>query len=97
MADILFIVWKYDWWSHNMSADKDILTKEIGLWEAFGYASRKENRALFEKMLDRCNKKEYVDCAANKGENFSAEALFLVLIFEQQKMINELIRKRAGG
>jgi len=27
------------------------------------------------------------------GENFSAEALFLVLIFEQQKMINELIRK----
>jgi hypothetical protein len=76
-----------------MSADKDILTKEIGLWRDFGYALRKENRALFEKMLDRCNKKEYVDCAANKGENFSAEALFLVLIFEQQKMINELIRK----
>ncbi len=76
-----------------MSADKDILTKEIGLWGGFGYALRKENRALFEKMLDRCNKKEYVDCAANKGENLSAEALFLVLIFEQQKMINELIRK----
>ena len=40
-------------------------------------------------MLDRC--KDYVVCAANKGENFSAEALFLILIFEQQKMINELI------
>ncbi len=76
-----------------MSADKDILTKEIGSWRRFGYALRKENRILFEDMLDRCKKREYVDCAANKGENFSAEALFLVLLFEQQKMINELIRK----
>ncbi|HXX98920.1 MAG TPA: hypothetical protein VEL11_17645 [Candidatus Bathyarchaeia archaeon] len=48
---------------------------------------------LFEEMLDRCKKKEYVDCAAANGENFSAETLLLVLIFEQQKMINELIRK----
>jgi hypothetical protein len=74
-----------------MSTDKDILTKEIGSWGDFGYALRKENGILFGEMLDRCKKKDYVDCA-NKGENFSAEALFLVLIFEQQKMINELIR-----
>jgi hypothetical protein len=51
------------------------------------------NRILFEDMLDRCKKKEYVDCAADKGESFSAEALILVLIFEQQEMINELIRE----
>jgi hypothetical protein len=51
------------------------------------------NRILFEDMLDRCKKKEYVDCAADKGESFSAEALILVLIFEQQEMINELVRK----
>jgi hypothetical protein len=44
-------------------------------------------------MLDRCKKTVFVDCAAAKGESFSAEALFLVLLFEQQKMINELIRK----
>jgi hypothetical protein len=73
-----------------MSADKDILTKEIGSWGDFGYALRKENRILFEEMLDKCKMKEY---AAAKGENFSAEALFLVLIFEQQKIINKLIRK----
>ncbi|HYA85360.1 MAG TPA: hypothetical protein VEH06_18225 [Candidatus Bathyarchaeia archaeon] len=53
-----------------MSADKDTLTKEIGSWRDFGYALRKENRILFEEMLDRCKKKHYVDCAANKGENF---------------------------
>jgi hypothetical protein len=76
-----------------MSADKDILIKEIGSWRDFGYALRKEDRILFEQMLDRCKKKDYADCAANKGENFSAEALFLILLFEQQKIINELIRK----
>ncbi len=80
-----------------MSADKDILAKEIGSWGDFGYALRKENRILFEDMLDRYKQKDYVDCTSNKGENFSAEALFLVIIFEQQKMINELIRKLGKG
>jgi hypothetical protein len=76
-----------------MSADKDILTKEIESWAGFAYALRKENITLFQEMLDRCKKTEYVDCAAVKGESFATEALVLVLIFEQQKMINELIRK----
>jgi len=37
-----------------MSAHKDILTKDIGSWLRFGYALRRENRILFEEMLDRC-------------------------------------------
>jgi hypothetical protein len=45
------------------------------------------------KGLKFCKKREYIDCMSAKGENFSAEALFLILIFEQQKMINELIGK----
>ena len=57
--------------SHNMSADKDILTKEIESWAGFTYALRKENRTLFEEMSDGCKKTEYVDCAAAKGESFS--------------------------
>lgn len=56
----------------------------------FGYASREENRILFEKMLNECKKKECVSCVNAKGENFSTEALFLILIFEQQKMVNAL-------
>ncbi|MFY9870132.1 MAG: hypothetical protein WAK17_10470 [Candidatus Nitrosopolaris sp.] len=39
-----------------MSSDKDIFTKEIESWAGFGYALRKENRTLFEEMLDRCKK-----------------------------------------
>jgi len=46
-----------------MSADKDILTKEIGSWAGFAYALLKENRTLFEEMSDGCKKTEYVDCA----------------------------------
>jgi hypothetical protein len=76
-----------------MSSNKDILTKEIESWGGFEYALREENRILFHKMLSKCRKWEYIDCVNAKGENFSAESLFLILIFEQQKMINALIAK----
>lgn len=76
-----------------MSSNKDILTKEIDSWGSFGYALREENRNLFDEMLNKCRKREYSDCLNAKGENFSAEALFLILIFEQQKIISELIAK----
>ena len=36
-------------------------------------------------------KKESFDSVNNKGKSLSMESLFLILIFEQQKMINELI------
>jgi hypothetical protein len=44
-------------------------------------------------MLNRCRKSEYISGVEARGENFSAEALFLILILEQQKLINELIAK----
>ncbi len=76
-----------------MSSNKNILTKETESWEGFEYALREENRILFDKMLSKCRKREYIDCVNAKGENFSTEVLFLILIFEQQKMISELIAK----
>jgi hypothetical protein len=42
-------------------------------------------------MLYKCQKGEYLEYVNAKGENFSAESLFLILILEQQKMVNELI------
>jgi hypothetical protein len=44
---------------------------------------------------ESAEKKNYVDCAIIKGEYLSVDALFLVLIFEQHKMINEFIAKLA--
>jgi len=76
-----------------LNSEKHILTSEIEDWRLFSRALREENRILFNKMLSECKKKEYFDCVNNKGKSFSAESLFLILIFEQQKMINELIAK----
>ena len=56
------------------------------------HALREENRLLFNKMLSECRENEdYIRAANSKDEYFSAELLFMVLILQQQKMINELI------
>jgi hypothetical protein len=72
----------------------DVLAKEIELWTSFEYALREENRLLFNKMLSECKQNEcYIKAANSKDEFFSAESLFMVLILQQQKTINELIAK----
>jgi hypothetical protein len=79
---------------HNSNDCDNILAEEINSWSNFEYALREENRFAFNKMLTEC--KEIEDCirAANsKDEYFSAESLFMVLILQQQKTINELIAK----
>jgi hypothetical protein len=77
--------------------DKDsinILTGEIKLWKDFEYALREESALLFDKMLSECGQnKDYVRAAISKGECFSAESLYMLLVLQQQKMINELIVK----
>jgi len=42
-------------------------------------------------MLNECRK--YGDAAIAKGDNYSTESLFMALILQQQKMINQLIKK----
>jgi hypothetical protein len=71
-----------------------ILNEEIKSWEHFEYALREENRLPFSKMISECRENEdYIKAANHKDEYFSAESLFMVLILQQQKMINELIIK----
>src|SRR3954453_23670372 len=79
---------------HNNGAHNSILTKEIDSWSSFEYALREDNRLLFNKMLSECKENEDFVRAANFEDEFiSAESLFMVLILQQQKMINELIAK----
>ena len=74
--------------------DENIITKEIESWKGFEYALKEENRILFNKMLSECGKNnDYVRAVSSKGESFSAESLFMALIFQQQKMIIRLIAK----
>jgi hypothetical protein len=69
----------------------DILTKGIESWNEFKISLREKNRTLFHKMLNEC--KEYGGAVNSKGEPFSAESLFMCLILQQQKIINQLIDK----
>jgi hypothetical protein len=72
----------------------NVLSKEIDSWNTFEYALKEENRLLFNKMLSECKENEgHIRAAGSKDECFSAESLFMVLILQQQKMINELIAK----
>jgi hypothetical protein len=41
------------------------------------------------------NKEEYAGCVNTKGKDLSTEALAMILIYDQQKMINELITRLA--
>ena len=74
--------------------DDDILTKEIQSWKGFEYALRQQNATLFNKMLTEClENEEYAAAFKTKGPQDSAESLFMVLIFQQQKLISKLIKE----
>jgi hypothetical protein len=78
----------------NSDNSCSVLSKEIDSWSNFEYALREENRLLFNKMLSECKESEgYIRAAGSKDEFFSAESLFMVLLLQQQKTINELIAK----
>jgi hypothetical protein len=72
---------------------ENILTKEIESWRKFEYALREEDNILFSKKLNECRKEEYAKAFKAKGEYNSADSLFMALIFQQQKMISQLIDK----
>lgn len=78
-----------------MSTDRDdenLVIKEVESWKGFEYALRNPNASLFNKMLKEClENEEYEEAFKSKGPQFSAESLFIALIFQQQKMISRLI------
>ena len=80
-----------------MVDDNDLLAKEIQSWDSFKYALRKENAVLFNQMLKQCQEEkgevQFANALNSKGANFVAESLFMVLILQQQRMINQLISK----
>lgn len=78
----------------NENGNVDTLAKEIESWKDFRCALREEDVLLFNEMLSQCGQnKDYIRTAVYKGEYYSAESLFMLLILQQQKMINELIVK----
>ena len=69
---------------------EDIFTKEIESWKSFGDSlSSKEDRELFEKMLNDCYK--YAAAINAKGQPFPTEPLIMALLLSQHKMIDLFI------
>ena len=78
----------------NVNGNVNLLVKEIESWKDSRCALREEDALLLNKMLSECGQnKDYIRAVISKGEYFSAESLFMLLILQQQKMINELIAK----
>jgi hypothetical protein len=78
--------------------NENLVTKEIEAWKGFGYALRKPNSSLFKQMLNECLENEqYAEAFKTKGSQYSAESLFIALIFQQQKMISKLIENLESG
>jgi hypothetical protein len=79
--------------SSSLFPNEDILTKEeIESWKSFGDSlSSKEDRELFEKMLNDCYK--YAAAINAKGQPFPAEPLIMALLLSQHKMIDWLTKQ----
>jgi hypothetical protein len=53
--------------------ENNILTKKIESWNNLQFALREEDSILFNKMLNECQKEEYIKAFNAKGEYNSAE------------------------
>jgi hypothetical protein len=73
--------------------EENIIAKETESWSNFEYSLREEDRILFSKMLNEYQKEEYSKSFDDKDEYHSSESLFIALIFQQQKMISQLINR----
>jgi hypothetical protein len=71
---------------------EDVLTKEIASWKSFvDSLSSKEDRELFEKMLNDYYK--YAAAINAKGQPFPAEPLIMALLLSQHKMMDWLTKQ----
>jgi hypothetical protein len=76
----------------SLFPDEDILTKEIESWKGFADSLKsEEDRKLFLKMLEKCQK--YALAINAKEKPFPTEPLIMALLLEQHKMINWLQKK----
>ena len=63
-----------------------ILKQELDKWYNFSFVLRKQNRELFDRMIQLSSYK-YSLSINSKGKEFSTESLLISLIFDQHKMM----------
>lgn len=81
------------WLSLTLYPDEEILQKEKESLKGFADSLRKEDREIFEIMLNECY--QYQEAINAKGKPFPSEALLIALLFTQHKMINLLLKNKS--
>jgi len=74
-----------------MSLSDAEIMGEIESWRAFGDALKGEDRELFAEMLRSCY--EFIPSMHAKDSPFSAEALFMGLLFAQHRKISQMAKE----
>lgn len=69
----------------------DSVTKAVESWNTFADVMSTEDKVKFEKMMRTCFK--YARSIEVKAEPFENEAIFMALLFEQDKIIRLLFAK----
>lgn len=69
--------------------EDNVLDHEIENWRGFASVLYTEDRDMFTKMMSEA--KAYAKAAKNAPTKEQAEALFMSLIFQQQRMISSLL------
>lgn len=69
----------------------DITSKIIDSWKGYADVLTAEDKKAFEKMMSKCYR--YISSIEVKAKPFENEALFMALIFEQEKVIQWLLAK----
>ncbi len=72
-----------------MASEEDTLESEIESWKGFPWALRKEDKRLWEEMVQRV-RDGYAEAVERSGKPLMVDPFFMALLLEQQKMIRLL-------
>jgi len=70
------------------------LDKEIQRWSSFARALRKDDREIFEQMMDFC--RNYASAGSNATRPVVFEAMVMCILVKQQKTLNRLKKESAS-
>ena len=64
------------------------LDREVQRWSGFARALRKEDRIVFEQLIDIC--RNYASAGSNATRPVLFEAMIMSILLDQQKTLNKL-------
>jgi hypothetical protein len=67
-----------------------VLDREVQRWSGFARALRKEDRVVFEQLIDIC--RNYASAGSNATRPVLFEAMIISILLDQQKTLNKLTK-----